>query len=98
MASSLVPFLFNINREKTDIIYFLEKPLAIFSDSRYNREVLRRVAQFGRARRSGRRGRRFKSCHADFKVWRRRSAKQTLAGANPEGSVLLLSGFFLLLV
>ena len=32
---------------------------------------LRRVAQLGRALRSGRRSRRFKSCHADFslKTW-----------------------------
>ena len=29
--------------------------------------VIRRVAQFGRALRSGRRGRRFESCHADDK-------------------------------
>ncbi len=31
-----------------------------------NRAALRNVAQFGRALRSGRRGRRFESCHSDF--------------------------------
>ena len=43
----------------------------------------RRVAQLGRALRSGRRGRRFESCHAD-----------SLAGARPEA--LIVSGLFFL--
>ena len=41
------------------------------------------MAQLGRALRSGRRGRRFESCHAD-----------SLAGARPEA--LIVSGLFFL--
>ena len=32
----------------------------------------RSVAQLGRALRSGRRGRRFESCHSDFFIWEKR--------------------------
>ena len=39
---------------------FLKKSGKVVGD-----DIFRRVAQFGRALRSGRRGRRFESCHAD---------------------------------
>ena len=48
---------------ETNLFFFI---LDFLPPALYNRCVVRRVAQFGRALRSGRRGRGFESRHADF--------------------------------
>ena len=63
------------------------RPLTAKTGVRFSYKLLLRgVAQFGRALRSGRRGRRFKSCHFDY-----------LAGA-PKAFEIELSVFFCLFI
>ncbi len=47
----------------------------------------RSVAQLGRALRSGRRGRRFESCHSDFFIWEKR--RHILKNLSPSGEGFL---------
>ena len=59
--------------------------------------VFRDVAQFGRALRSGRKGRRFKSCHPDFlfrgvaQLVARLLWEQDVGGSSPFTPIFLLS-------
>ena len=64
--SEIFIILYSINHT-INIYYGVDKNLYIvilFSSCKTN--CRRRVAQFGRALRSGRRGRKFESCHADL--------------------------------
>ena len=54
--------------KKLKVVYSKEEPIRPYEniENSCKTNCRRRVAQFGRALRSGRRGRKFESCHADL--------------------------------